>query len=275
MLDTAAAEPEWLPVPVRGAAGGGGGEQLQPSPPPRSFHSMGAAGNQLFVFGGCGASGRRNDLWAFDTATATWTELSADGDAAAPCPRGGPVLVAVPPAREDDGGLRLCVLGGFNGAELADCWVFDVTRHCWNATTPEDDNGGAAPDAARMPLARSVFGAAVHGAHSGWSCGHEGHVVVFGGEVAPSDKGHAGAGNFTAALSCLGLAADGARGGWHELHGGSSCCAAQSGVATPRGWFAATAVPALSGGVLAVHGGLGADNQRLNDLWLLTCGTVT
>jgi N-acetylneuraminic acid mutarotase len=32
-------------------------------PPARSYHTMTAAGGKLYVFGGCGASGRLNDLW--------------------------------------------------------------------------------------------------------------------------------------------------------------------------------------------------------------------
>jgi hypothetical protein len=130
-----------------------------------------------------------------------------------------------------------------------------------------------------MPLARSVFGAAAHGCCQGHadhkpdaadasaSCSHWCHIVTFGGEVAPSDKGHAGAGNFTGAAYCL-APAQSARGGaddsgWHELGAVSH----SSDGPGPRGWFACTGVgPA---GDLLVHGGLGADNQRLGDMWLL------
>ena len=39
----------------------------QARPPARSFHRMVAVDDKfLFVFGGCGAQGRLNDLWKFD-----------------------------------------------------------------------------------------------------------------------------------------------------------------------------------------------------------------
>ena len=36
---------------------------------------MTAVGNELFVFGGCGAGGRLSDLYSYDTAEAKWTKL--------------------------------------------------------------------------------------------------------------------------------------------------------------------------------------------------------
>ena len=36
-------------------------------PEARSFHKMIAVGTDLYIFGGCGANGRLNDLWKFDT----------------------------------------------------------------------------------------------------------------------------------------------------------------------------------------------------------------
>lgn len=53
------------------------------SPPARSYHQMTAlAGtNKLFVFGGCGASGRLNDLWQLDTQTESWATASASSAA--------------------------------------------------------------------------------------------------------------------------------------------------------------------------------------------------
>lgn len=106
-------------------------------------------------------------------------------------------------------------------------------------------------------------------------------------QVSPSDKGHAGAGNFTSALHCLTpqttpssqskpaagpqqvQAVPHASGGegigddisvWHALK-------ASGDAPGPRGWFAAAVVP--DGGDLLVHGGLGADNERLGDMYRL------
>jgi tRNA wybutosine-synthesizing protein 3 len=44
-------------------------------PAPRSFHAMVAVGTALYVFGGCGTSGRLSDLHRFDTKSGQWTQL--------------------------------------------------------------------------------------------------------------------------------------------------------------------------------------------------------
>lgn len=90
-------------------------------------------------------------------------------------------------------------------------------------------------------------------------------------QVSPSDKGHAGAGNFTSAVYCLcpptsacsqsqtpHAAHDGAV--WHTL-------SATGEAPGPRGWFAAAVVPGA--GDLLVHGGLGTENERLGDMYRL------
>mmetsp|Transcript_10955 Transcript_10955/g.23708 ORF Transcript_10955/g.23708 Transcript_10955/m.23708 type:complete len:211 (-) Transcript_10955:535-1167(-) len=48
-----------------------------PPPSARSFHKMVAIGTNLYVFGGCGASGRMADLHKFDTSTNKWTDLGS------------------------------------------------------------------------------------------------------------------------------------------------------------------------------------------------------
>jgi N-acetylneuraminic acid mutarotase len=66
-------------------------------PPKRSYHCMAAAQGKLFLFGGCGegSTGRLNDLWEFDPATAAWRQLpssdaiKASGCAFASCQAGG------------------------------------------------------------------------------------------------------------------------------------------------------------------------------------------
>eukprot|EP00775_Hariotina_reticulata_P003513 gene3513-3783_t len=257
----------WTPLPQQQ-------DDLAAAPPPRSYHAMAAAGGKVYIFGGCGTSGRLSDLWCFDPSSSSWTKMPAC-DAVGP--RGGPVLVAAP----DD--TKLFVMGGFNGAEMADCHVFDISSSSWSCPTccsapqQQPTAGGSCSRPLVMPLARSVFGAAAHGCCQGRdhqpdpadesaSCSHWCHIVTFGGEVSPSDKGHAGAGNFTAAAYCLApahLCKIGADvDGWHEL-GVASQGSEGPG---PRGWFASTGV---RGRDLLVHGGLGQDNQRLGDMWLL------
>jgi len=54
---------QWTQVSAEGA------------PDARSYHQMVSVGDELFVFGGCGASGRLNDLHSFNTVTKQWTKL--------------------------------------------------------------------------------------------------------------------------------------------------------------------------------------------------------
>ena len=50
-------------------------EASDPPPEPRSFHRMVCIGDSLYVFGGCGASGRLADLHRFDLVDKTWHNL--------------------------------------------------------------------------------------------------------------------------------------------------------------------------------------------------------
>ena len=45
-------------------------------PSPRSFHQMISVGSSLFIFGGCGESGRLSDLYEFSTTNSRWTKHS-------------------------------------------------------------------------------------------------------------------------------------------------------------------------------------------------------
>jgi N-acetylneuraminic acid mutarotase len=205
----------WAPVAVPDGS---------PQPPPRSYHAMAAvpAQGKLYVFGGCGSSGRLADLWCFDTASSTWQQCgnsSSSSSAAADSisARGGSVLVAAAD------GSKVYLLGGFNpavptGPELRDCHVFDTAANTWacpsccsdappaaaaadGAAGKQDSNSSSSSSSSSMAmlLGRSVFGAVLHGGGGSSGCGsggceHAEHVVTFGGEVGPSDKGHAGEG---------------------------------------------------------------------------------
>ena len=209
------AAPAWRRVECVGA-----------SPPPRSFHAAAALGGKFYVFGGCGAEGRLGDLWEFDPATSAWLELPSSPAIKG---RGGAGMVALPATGQ------LVVVGGFCGHELADVHCYDVAAARWEEVAA---GGDAFP-------ARSVFAAAATGDEA---------VVVFGGEVDPSDAGHEGAGQFTAALHRLDMCAR----AWERVDAaGEPPC--------PRGWMAAAA---CGEGVL-VSAGLNDANERLGDLHLL------
>ena len=45
------------------------------APEARSYHQMVSVGEELFVFGGCGAGGRLSDLHSFNTRTKEWSKM--------------------------------------------------------------------------------------------------------------------------------------------------------------------------------------------------------
>ena len=101
---------------------------------------------------------------------------------------------------------------GFGGEELDDVHCYDPATGQWSAVETTGDK----------PSPRSVFCAT----------GIGGHVVVFGGEVDPSDLGHLGAGKFSAEAFAL----DTEIGAWTRLddatgaehHPGPRGCGARS-----------------------------------------------
>mmetsp|Transcript_11900 Transcript_11900/g.25566 ORF Transcript_11900/g.25566 Transcript_11900/m.25566 type:complete len:342 (+) Transcript_11900:55-1080(+) len=212
-------------------------------PPARSYHTATSATgtSSVFVFGGCGEAGRLADLYQFDTRSHTWSALPTHDAIRG---RGGSCITS------SADGRRLYVLAGFCGHELADSFCYDLAAGKWEEAAP-------------LPVARSVFGAAVHSSPapsgcSGAGCGHGGHIMAFGGEVDPSTQGHEGAGDFSADLFCY----DESARNWHKLSvsndaGSPGPCA--------RGWYAYTS---LEGGLL-VHGGLDCKNERLGDMFVL------
>ncbi|GAB4817934.1 hypothetical protein N2152v2_004980 [Parachlorella kessleri] len=229
-------------------------------PPRRSYHAMVSQGGKLYVFGGCGEAGRLNDLWEFDTASGTWSQLPTS---AAIKGRGGCGFAAAAGA--------LYVIGGFCGNELNDVHRFDLSTRQWDcgaasstttttaasagagsgATTAAGAaaaSGGAAPAAcgcrgtsSALP-ARSVFAQATHGCRQ--ACPHGGHVVVFA------------AGDFSNDAFCFD--SEQPVDSWHKLQ-------PEGDVPCPRGWLAATATPA---GVV-IFGGNSNSNERLGDMYLL------
>jgi len=206
-------------------------------PEPRSFHAMCSAGGEdghLFVFGGCGASGRLNDLWRYSPLDNEWQCLHAGGAAGdAPVPRGGAGLVA------SSDGQRLVLLFGFSGEQQGDISVFDVRTREWELLPQERQKGD-------VPSARSVFCTAALG----------GRALLFGGEREASDLGHAGAGKFNADLHAL------------DLEDLSWRAARAEGPRLPeaRGW---TGMAPLGPDSLLLFGGLNAHNERLGDAWEL------
>ena len=200
-------------------------------PSPRSFHKMLSVDNTLYVFGGCAAQGRLNDLHAYDIATNAWTKLAAPP--ASLTGRGGAGFVT-------NGTTSLFVVGGFNGAESNGIWRFDIASNSWE-TVLEEGNTVVRPF--------SVACGATIGKH----------FLFFGGEVNPSEKGHEGAGGFTNDVVVL------------DSDTGLPVPPSQMTVVGPlpreRGWAGA----GVFNDSLVVYGGLSGSDaapQRLGDVWV-------
>uniref|UniRef100_A0A0D3H439 Nitrile-specifier protein 5 n=1 Tax=Oryza barthii TaxID=65489 RepID=A0A0D3H439_9ORYZ len=204
-------------------------------PPPRVGVTMASVGATVYVFGGCGDAGRLNDLWAYDVAAGRWEALPSPGEACKP--RGGPGLAVA--------GGKVWVVYGFSGEELDDVHCYDPGTGAWS--TVETTGGGGGGD---KPSPRSVFCAAGIGKH----------VVVFGGEVDPSDLGHLGAGKFSAEAFAL----DTETGAWARLDD------AGEHHPGPRGWCAFSAGEVDGRRGLLVYGGNSPTNDRLGDIYFFT-----
>ena len=212
------------------------------APASRNYHASCTTGNNtLYIFGGCGNDGRLADLWRYDVRSGTWDELPHSTMAG----RGGAGLVAV-------NDTELYVVGGFTGAESGDVYRFDIAQNQWEALEikqpPEDNAHG------RSFTPRSVFGKATHAPQS--CCAHSGNIIIFGGEVDPSDQGHAGAGLFDNTTFCL----DTKERAWNVLINDDTATGP-----SPRGWAASCG---CDQGIL-VHGGIDTTNTRLGDFFIL------
>eukprot|EP00270_Netrium_digitus_P018002 TRINITY_DN6769_c0_g1_i1.p1 TRINITY_DN6769_c0_g1~~TRINITY_DN6769_c0_g1_i1.p1 ORF type:complete len:343 (-),score=86.76 TRINITY_DN6769_c0_g1_i1:234-1262(-) len=211
------------------------------SPPNRSYHAMVAneQSQKLYVFGGCGKAGRLNDLWQYDVSAASWQCLPAPPPGSTLIPRGGPGLAAV--------GDSIWVVFGFSGKEQSDVHRFDLKTQTWQEVDVKGKEGGKG--AAQRPAPRSVFSTAVLG-----KC-----ILLYGGEVDPSDLGHMGAGNFIDDVWLL----DTEKEQWVAV-----VAEPESGKPGPgaRGWYAA----AEFGSSMLVYGGNSDTNDRLDDMFVLT-----
>jgi N-acetylneuraminic acid mutarotase len=112
-----------------------------PPPPGYDFHAAWDSINEnMLVFGGYDDSVHSDDLWQYNRATETWTQLS---------PVGGP-----PTARQggaavwEELGSRMLVFGGWTGsASLNDLWEYSPTSNQWTQLTPT-----GTPPAARWAM---------------------------------------------------------------------------------------------------------------------------
>ena len=249
----------------------------------------------FFVFGGCGKAGRLNDLWSFDTSTATWTALPTPPPTSGCVPRGGPGLAVA------DGSVW--VLFGFCGHELGDLHRFSLSANEWHQVDLSSSSSGTSSSSTVQPSPRSVLGAVTltlplslppaHAANGSLESVRESEVqsegeresaresegeresvremiLIYGGEVDPSERGHEGAGKFSSEVFLLDVTAL----RWHkprlvrEEGGDGEGEGLTGGVPGARGWFSA----APYGRGMVVHGGHTDTNDRLDDMYVVTLG---
>jgi N-acetylneuraminic acid mutarotase len=103
-----------------------------PTPPTRRDHTAvyDTVSKQMFVFGGYNP-GLQNDLWAYQTQTNTWTQLSS-----------GPSGRAWHTAIWDPVNYQMLVFGGWDGSDRNDLWSFRP-QSGWGQLLPSGTRPGA------------------------------------------------------------------------------------------------------------------------------------
>ena len=216
---------------------------LQPSstsfPDARSYHSTASDGvDTIYIHAGCPEKGRLADLWSFSISKKEWKHLSSAPDP----PRGGTSIAWA------DG--KLYRMNGFDGQKEVggDLDVYDPASDSWSTISFKADgkNGpGARSVAALVPVK-------LNGSTS---------LITLFGESDPSSLGHQGAGKMLSDIWAYSLESK----TWSEISVKSSEPAPDA-----RGWFDADVVSLEGKEGVAVSGGLGESNERLNDLWVLS-----
>lgn len=206
-------------------------------PQARSYHCASSDGSdRIFIHAGCPASGRLADLWSYSTVSRTWIQHE---DAPGPS-RGGPSIAY-------SNGL-LYRMNGFDGkTEQGGCLdIFTLSTNSWQTKHYKADGiSGPAPRSVSALLPVEIHGKTI--------------LVTLLGEGDPSSLGHAGAGKMFDDIWAYDIEDD----KWQKVETSGSSPRA-------RGWFDADVTDDQS---IFVAGGLGEDNERLDDAWILNFGT--
>lgn len=252
----------------------------------------------FFVHAGCLANGdRTSDLWAFDVRARTWMELPA-----APGPSRGGTSICISKS-------RLFRFGGFDGEkEIGGQLDFlHLELGTFNdRTTKAEISIHARPGGWQTILANNVDASSTEipiEAVQSWPAprsvaslqaltigGGREYLVLSMGEHSPSSDGHAGAGTFysdvwtfqvpplgmsAASLTDAMLQAVGRKTGegrWVKVPTGPYDDEADDGEPAPRGWLASAPMTDVEESGIVFWGGLGEDNKRIGDGWILRLG---
>jgi N-acetylneuraminic acid mutarotase len=196
------------------------------APISRSYHAMTSLSDRLFVFGGC-SEGRLNDFYCFDLIKNEWNRLPQDDRIS---PRGGSAICSY--KSNTDGQEYVYVIGGFNGKEIDDCFVYNVQNSTWSQI-------------ASLPKGLSVFASAIVNDNK------EFRLIVHGGEIGPSNEGHKSAGEFSSDT----LLFDGEK--WIKVE--------SQNAPIPRAWHAGT----YGDGNFYIYGGMLENSDRIAELFSL------
>ena len=240
----------------------------------------------LFIHGGCPASGRVADIWAFDIAARTWSRYP---DIPGPA-RGGPSLCL---AKE-----KLYRFGGFDGEkELGGpIQYLRLTRSTF------DDKGGKG-ELAVTPLTgqwesfESLAGTptpgnrSVAGLQPVTTGQGRNYLLLFLGERDPSASGHDAAGKFWDDVWSFQLAPEGmtaaslkdatrelfgaktAENTWARVDVSETSMSGRTEHPGSRGWFASAQGQDFDPLSVVLWGGVNDDNSRASDGWILTLQT--
>jgi Galactose oxidase, central domain len=212
-----------------------------PYPPARSYHTSTSDGKSIFyLHAGCPTSGRLSDLWAFDVGNKEWKQLSD-----APAPHRGGTSIA-----HSDG--KLYRMNGFDGnTEVGGSVdIFEISANKWS-TKPFKADGNDGPEARSVCTLLPV------------QLGRKQKLLTLFGERDPSSQGHAGAGKMLSDVWIYDISEE----WWTKLEPNVG----DEGKPANRGWFDADVIKGegMGNDSVVVHGGLGEDNERLDDVWLL------
>lgn len=247
---------------------------------------QGGGHGTFFVHAGCPATGRTNDLWAFDVMSRTWKEYpTAPGN-----PRGG-TSIAISKQ-------RIYRYGGFNGEKeeggQVDILELQLTTFTGTGSSSEisvSPKGDwqtldfTEEDMLR-PGNRSVAGLQTISTGRGRE-----YLILFLGERDPSKDGHAGAGKFwddVWAFQCppqgmtaasfdhatrQALGKETGEGLWTQIEiadaGGLEGEYLKQPIPGGRGWFGSSSMGDLDASGIVLWGGLNNLNERNSDGWIL------
>lgn len=137
-------------------------EGAGPAPRARACLAWDSVGGTLILFGGYDGVKRFDDIWVYDFAVRSWTELHPTGRK--PSARDGHSMTYEPVSR------RAILFGGYDGAaRLNDTWAYDLDANRWTAvhhtgpTPPRREGHAAVYDARNAQLV--MFGGQTDGGY--------------------------------------------------------------------------------------------------------------